>query len=174
MRSGTRMVGALAALVLVAAPLAAQGQGRGPAMGRGMMRGGPDGMGRNPVAVVLDHRAELELTADQVRQLEAIRERVEAENGPRWERLKAAFGDADPSQMSDEERQALRERMRELQPVRQEIRATNRAAGGEIHEILTEEQETRLRPIMHEGRGNRQGPGHMRRGGRGGGPRGGV
>jgi Spy/CpxP family protein refolding chaperone len=169
MRSILRTTGALAALVLMAAPVAAQGRGDGPPMGRGMMRGGPGAMERNPAAVVLDHRDALELTAEQVDALESIRDRVQEENGPRWEQLKAAFGEAAPAEMSVEERDAFRARMQELRPVREEIRATNRAAGQEIHEILTDDQEQKLRPIMHEGR---RGPGHMRRGGRGGGPHG--
>ena len=157
------MAGAALALALVAAPVAAQagsGMGPGPRMGRGMRAGGPGAMERTPAEMVLQHREELGLTADQVRQLEAIQKRVAAENGPRWERLKAAFGDQAPADMTVEERQALRQKMQELQPVREEIRATNRKAGAEIHELLTDEQEATLRPLMHQGN----------RGGRGGGP----
>ena len=174
MGSNWRIGGLAAALVLLAAPLAAQGRGQGPGM-PGMRGGGPGAMERNPAALVLDHRAELDLTDEQVSRLEVIRERVAGENGPRWEQLREAFGDVAPQELSVEERQALRDRMRELRPLRQEIRATNRAAGQEIHEILTVEQSTALRTIMHADR--RSGMRPMHRGGpgahRGPGPQGG-
>ncbi len=154
MRGMFRIASAAAVLALMAAPAMAQGGpgGRqGPAMGRGMMRGGPAAMARNPVAVVLDHQAALELTAEQVQTLEGLKARLDEENGPRWEQLTAAFGDADPAEMTVEERQAMRDRMQELDPVRQEIRASNRAAMAEVHELLDDSQETRLRGIMRRG-----------------------
>lgn len=156
-----RTAGAALALALVASPLVAQGAGRGPAM-HGPMRG-PAAMERNPAQVVLDHRERLELTEEQVERLEAVAARVQEQNGPRWERLQAAFGDVAPRGMSAEERDALRERMRELRPVREEIRKTNRAAGTEIHELLTDDQEAKLRSVMHRRRGGERG----RRGPRG-------
>lgn len=163
--SRIRGIGASAlALMLLAAPLAAQGGGRGPAMGRGMRGGGPGAMARNPVAVVLDHRADLELTDDQVQKLETLREHVQQANEPRWQQLKEAFGDADPRSMSVEERQALRERMQALQPVREEIRAANREAMDEVHELLTDEQETQLHGIMRRAGGPHGGAGMRRRG----------
>lgn len=173
------VAGAVMALALVAAPALAQGgQGRGGMDGRGMRAGGPAGMERNPAEFVLQHRADLALTAEQVGQLEAIQARVQQENGPRWEQLRAVFGERSPADMSVEERQQLRDRMGELQPVREEIRATNRAAGEQIHAILTDEQDAKLRPMMQRGnrgdRGDRPARGHRgKRGGQGGGPIGG-
>lgn len=173
MRGMMKLTSALAMLALIAAPAAAQaGQGRGPghdqrpAMGPGMMRGGPAAMARNPASVVLEHEDALELTADQVQALERVEARIEAENGPRLEQLRAAFGDADPMEMTVAERQALRDRMRELQPVRDAIRETNRAAMAEVHELLTDLQETALRGIMR--RGPDGGPARGMRGPRGG------
>lgn len=131
---------------------AARGQGRahrpsrGQGMGQGMagrpMVGGPGAMVRNPAATVLEHRDELELTDVQVRELEAIRSRVEEQNSPRLERLRDAREDAG-------------ERMGDLRPLMGEVRATNRAAGEEIHQLLTDEQETRLRALMHADRPRR-------------------
>jgi hypothetical protein len=155
-----RAVVAGAAVAMMAAPLAAQGgQGQGPVRGRGMMAGGPGVMARNPVAVVLDHRDDLELTDEQVQTLETLRDHVQQENEPRWQQLQDAFGDADPRSMSVEERQAFRERMQALQPVREEIRASNRAAMDEVHELLTTEQETELRQIMRRRSGGVPGRG---------------
>ena len=173
MRTMARITSLVAVLALVAVPLAAQGgpgRGQGPAMGRGMMQDGPDAMMRNPASVVLEHREALALTDDQVTALEAIRAEIEEQNGPRWAQLKEAFGDADPAEMTLEERQALRERMEELAPVRAEIRQTNRTLMAGFHEMLSPEQEAELRTIMRRGPEGR--PGHGMRGRRhgGGGP----
>ena len=165
MRGFRTIMSALATLALIAAPLAAQGgpgRGHGPAMGRGMMQGGPDAMARNPAAVVLEHRDALELTAEQVQALETMQAEIEEQNGPRWAQLEEAFGDADPAGMSVEERQALRERMQELAPVREAIRQTNRTIMAGLHEMLTPEQEQKLRAVMRRapdrpGRGMRAG-----------------
>lgn len=154
MRAITRMATVAAALALMAAPAMAQGgpgRGQGPAGGRGLMMGGPEGMARNPVAVVLDHQDQLELTAEQVETLNQMKARLDEVNGPRWEQLKAAFGDVDPAELSVEERQALRDRMQELAPVREEIQASNRAVMASVHELLTDDQEAQLRGIMRRG-----------------------
>lgn len=161
MRGFRSAVSVVAALALIAGPLAAQGGGRGqgPAMGRGMMQGGPEAMLRNPATVVLEHRAELELTDQQAEALETIQARIEEENGPRWAQLKEAFGDADPAEMTVQERQALRDRMQELAPVRAEIRQTNRTLMASFHEMLTDDQEAMLRGIMRRGPEGRPGRG---------------
>lgn len=148
---------ALGALVLVVAPLAAQGRPGRP--GAGWWMRGPAEMVRNPMQVLLDHKADLALTADQVQKLEAIRAKVDKENGPRWEQLKKAFGDKAPADMTVEERQALRERMQALQPVSDKVRETNRTATTEARALLTPEQLTKMRDIMRRGPGNRPGRG---------------
>ena len=147
---------ALVAAALLAAPATAQGGqgGERPRRAEGV-RAGPGAPARNPVAMLLDRREELELTAEQVARLEAVRERVERENAPRIERLRAALGDRPRRELSDEERARLRGRMQELQPVRDEIRATNRAAMEEAREVLTDEQESKLREIVRRPRGER-------------------
>ncbi|NIP80405.1 MAG: hypothetical protein GWM90_14750 [Gemmatimonadetes bacterium] len=170
MRRITRTATMAAALALAAAPLAAQGgPGRGPAQGRGFMAGGPGAMARNPVQVVLDHRAQLELTAEQVATLESLRDRVQAENAPRWHQLQEAWGDVDPRALSVEERQELRQRMQELAPVRDQIRTTNRAAMDQVHELMTAEQESQLHGIMRRGNRGADGRGMRARGARRGG-----
>lgn len=151
MRRIAKVIGAAAAILLVAMPLVAQ-QGparqQRPGMGRGMVAGGPGAMAKNPVSVVLDHQEELELTAEQVESLNGLQTRLEQENGPRWAQLEAAFGDADPAELTEEERHAIQERMQELAPVREEIRAANRAVMAEVHELLNEDQEAALRRVM--------------------------
>jgi hypothetical protein len=162
MRGIAKVVGAAAAILLVAAPVVAQ-QGpvrqQRPGMGRGMVAGGPGTMGRNPVSVVLDHAEELELTAEQVETLNGLQARLEEENGPRWAELEAAFGDTDPAELSVEEQHEIQERMQALAPVREEIRAANRAAMAEVHELLDDGQEAALRSVMPRRPGGRAGPG---------------
>ncbi|MFW5951757.1 MAG: hypothetical protein ACOCVZ_06565 [Gemmatimonadota bacterium] len=165
----------LVMLLAVTAPAVAQRGGPGRGMGPGMIAAGPGLMARNPAAVVLEHREALDLTASQVTRLEEIRERVARENEPRWAQLRGAFG-ADPQEMTVAEWQARRQRTRDLAPMRAEIRATNHAAGEEIHELLTDAQEAKLLPLMHADRPRGQ-PRMGRRGGwgpRGGGGAGGI
>ncbi len=162
------VMGAFMALALVAAPAMAQGGPGRPGMGAGMR--GPAQMERNPVQVLLDHGQDLALTAEQVTKLTAIQARVEKENGPRWEQMKKAFGDKAPADMTAEERQQARERMQALQPVRDQIRETDRTAMAEARALLTPDQVTKMRAFMRRGPADRPGRGERpRRGPRGGG-----
>jgi hypothetical protein len=147
----------VAGLAVVVAPVVAQVgtevRERPAFQGRGMMGGGPAARVQNPAALVLERRAELGLTSEQVRQIEAIQARVQQENASRIEQLRAAFGDRTDRNFRDltvEERQQLRERMQQLQPVRQQLRETNRAAGQEIHALLTAEQQEQLRTLRRD------------------------
>ncbi|HUG42366.1 MAG TPA: hypothetical protein VMM12_18015 [Longimicrobiales bacterium] len=142
---------AVAAVALLAMPATAQGRrgGAGPDGRPGW--DGPGSMARNPVTMLLERREALELTADQVRQLETIQARVEQENAPRIARLREALGDRPARDLTAEERAQLRDRMGELQPVRDELRETNRAAMAEARDLLTPEQATALRAAMRRG-----------------------
>ena len=68
----------LAALTLLVLPAAVLAQGgRGERGGRGFgARGG------NPVEVILQHRSDLDLTADQVSKLEAVASKLDESNKP--------------------------------------------------------------------------------------------
>jgi hypothetical protein len=149
-----------AGLAVMAAPAVAQvgtdARERPAFQGRGMMAG-PGIRAQNPGALLLERRAELGLTADQVRQIEAIQARVQQQNAARIEQLRAAHADRPERNfrdMSAEERQQLRaqmrERMEELQPLRQALRETNRAAGQELHALLTDAQREQLRTLRRE------------------------
>jgi hypothetical protein len=151
---------------------------------RGMRAGAPMAMARNPAAAVLAQREALGLSADQVRQLEAIQERVERENAPRIERLRAAYGERQAMdrsrvrEMSADERQQLRQQMHDrveqVRPIMEELRQTNHAAGDEIRGLLTAEQHAQFRELRRAERqdgawrgprgGERQGAWQQRRG----------
>jgi hypothetical protein len=188
MRRVVQAVTVAAGLAVLAAPALAQIGEPVPARptleARGMRDGAPMAMARNPAAAVLAQREALGLTADQVRQLEVIQARVERENAPRMERLRAVHGERqgmDRSRirdMSADERHQLRaqmrERMEQLRPVMEELRETNRAAAGEIRGLLTAEQQAQFRALRRSERrdgawrgprgGDRQGAWQQRRG----------
>jgi Spy/CpxP family protein refolding chaperone len=167
----------LVALAVMAAPALAQaGQPDRdrPGADRWNMRGaGPGAMAGVPGAMLLERRAEIDLTAEQVSQIEAIQARVRQANAPRLEQLRAQVGDrqlaerpARPQtrhEMTPEKRQELREQMRarsetmrakasELRPLMQEVRDANRAAGEQIHAVLTAEQQARVQELRTEAR----------------------
>jgi hypothetical protein len=183
-----QVVTVVAGLAVVAVPVVAQVgepvRERPTLEARGMRAGAPMAMARNPAAAVLAQREALGLTADQVRQLEAIQERVERENAPRIERLRAVHGEREAMdrsrirQMSADERQQLRQqmhdRMEQVRPVMEEVRQTNHAAGDEIRGLLTAEQHAQFRELRRAERrdgawrgprgGERQGAWQQRRG----------
>ncbi len=134
---GMMMVG-----LLVAGPVVGQvgpPRGQGWAPGAGPWLDGP----RNPITAMLSHREALRLTDEQVTQLEAIEARLEEEARPLMEELDELRGDApirarDGSylDMSESEREALRERVVEVRELAFEVRALNRAAGVQAHAVL--------------------------------------
>lgn len=148
MRKITTTMMLVAGIALMAAPAPAQvGEPvrERPAQERGMRAGGPAAMAQNPAAMILARAEEIGLTADQVRQIEAIQARVEQENAPRVAQLRAVAEDL--RAMTAEERRQARVRMQEMQPIREQIQATNRAAGAEIHGLLTAAQEARVHAL---------------------------
>jgi hypothetical protein len=150
-----------AGLAVMAAPAVAQigteVRERPAVQGRGMMGGAPGARVHNPASLLLERRAELGLTADQVRQIEAIQARVAQQNAARMEQVRAAMADRGmrsprdvPAEEREQLRQQMRDRMEQLRPVRQQIRETNRSAGQEIHALLTDDQRQQLRAIRSE------------------------
>jgi hypothetical protein len=169
MRKFVTALTVMAGLTVMAAPALAQAgqeRERPDFERRGMRGGGPAAQMRAPGAMLLEHRAELGLTAEQIRQIEAIQERVKAANAPRLEQLQAGLGERGPVRdrtrrdMTAEERQAFRDRMRagaeQMRSVMQEVRETNRGAGDQIHALLTTEQKAAVLDLRREARGEWQ------------------
>jgi hypothetical protein len=124
-----------------------------------------------PVQALLEARAELGLSAEQVVQLESIHARLQEQNQPLLEEMRAAapaggsqrgvgmrerMGAMTPEQreqmrehmgaMTPEQREQMRERMdrgvpAELQATVRQLRENNRAAMREAREVLTPEQQ---------------------------------
>ena len=181
-----KTTGLMLAGALLAAPLALAAQTpdapahRGPHAGM-MMRGGPGG----GLAAMLQKRAELNLTAEQVARLEAIERDLRARNEPLRQQIAAAMPErAERPRMTEEQRRAMREqrrersearprmteeqrqqmraRMEQVRPVMQQMRANTRGAMEQARAVLTEEQRARLQQQMQERRGQRGGERGMR------------
>jgi len=143
----TRLALALALLALPASALAQQ-PGRGLGMGPGAGMGPGMGQPHDPVATLLARKAELGLTDDQVKQLQALQKQLQEKNGPLIEKMQA-------------ERAAMlqqrQQHWQQMRPIADEIRENNRAAGDRIHQILTPEQQLKLHDLRRAQRGGRMG-----------------
>lgn len=127
---------------------------------------------RDPIAVMLAHKSDLELKADQVSTLEAIQKKLDSEAAPLRKELES-FRANRPSQgqpgaflnMTESQRQQFIADRQKVREKAMELRALNRAAGAQAHAVLTTDQQTRMHQLMMRrgGRGMRGGPG-MRQG----------
>ncbi len=136
-----------------------------------------------PIQRLLAQRAELNLTEEQVRRLEAIQAEMEEKDRPLVARITELRGAplGEPlamRSMPPEEWQRLYEKMPELQPLMTQLRENHWQAIAQAREVLTPEQNARLQTLIS--RGAVAGPGGagwagrgMIRGGRAVTPRGG-
>ena len=137
-----KFLAALALLVLPAA-LLAQG-GRGERGGRGF------GPGPSPVEVALQHRSELNLTADQVSKLEAVASKLEESNKPLIAELQKNRPEGQrPQELTEQQREQMRAVMEQLRDNRED-------AQKQVASILTDQQKERVRSFRPE-RGDRRG-----------------
>lgn len=150
-----RTIGFMLVSLLVSAPVVAQGPGMGPP--QDSLRGP-----RNPIAALLGHREALELTDEQVTELESIQAKLEAEVAPLRARLEELHGedsmrrrDGSFLDMTQAEREALIQRREEARPVALQLMGLNRAAGVQAHEVLDPGQRALLMQFMRRGAGIR-------------------
>lgn len=118
----------------------------------------------NPAGRLLAHRAELSLTAEQVKQLEAIDQRVARQGAELREKLEAVRGKpaGEPLRLRDmtpEQRQALQARRAELQPLMLQLRALHVQAAADARGLLTTEQNQQANTLLFAGPGRGQGRG---------------
>ncbi|MBX6366128.1 MAG: Spy/CpxP family protein refolding chaperone [Gemmatimonadetes bacterium] len=142
MRHVNRM---LLALGLLALPAAVSAQRPGGPGGRGMMM-----MRGDPVAMILEHKADLGLTDEQVTKLQDVQKRLEEQNKPLREQMQKEMNGASFRDLTDEQREKLR-------PVFEGLRENSRKAMDEAREILTPEQRDKMRDLMPMRRGPRGG-----------------
>ena len=159
----------LASLALAPAPALAQRAGPPADAPRARWMQGD----HQPFQFVLDHRADLKLTDQQVARIEQIAARVKQQDAPLVARLRAALPEGkSPRDMTAEERTAFRQKMQALQPERDQLRDLHRTAMREVRDLMTPEQQTQWRTLMqqnrparrggqgmHDGQGRRQGGG---------------
>jgi hypothetical protein len=120
------------------------------------------------VGFLLQHRAELGLTDQQISRLQQIAQRLEQQNQPLLQQLRDAGIPVRPERregvrdMTPEQRQQLRQRMEAHRPTLMQMRENTRTAMEEARGVLTSEQQQRMREIARESapelRDKRQGP----------------
>ncbi len=135
---------AVIALMILPAVAAAQ-RGRGARMGQDST------MQQNVVEIVLEHKADLALTSDQIAKLQPIAKSLEEKNKAVLEEVrKFRGGGARPRDMSEEQRQQMRALM-------EKVRDNRTAALDEMRPVLNEDQMKKVRELARpKGRG-RQG-----------------
>lgn len=161
----------LVAAALLAAPLAAHAQNDSVAEARRVrverearaLRGEQPG---RPFELLRRHRAELQLTDEQVTRLEAIARRLEERNAPLRAQLRGARERmvaerrATLERLSPEQRRDSVRRMREnvrlrgvpeaLRAPMEQMRTNQRAAMEEAQQVLTEQQKERARALVNQ------------------------
>lgn len=148
-------------LALVALPLPALAQHsreHGAASARGREKA------HRPFALLLDHRRDLGLTADQVTRLQGIARSLEAQNRPLREQLRRqreayfAARRAQIARLSPDARRDTLRRLRdergkphplppEMRPVVEQMRANTHAAMEDAETVLTPDQKERARAL---------------------------
>jgi hypothetical protein len=148
---------ALAAALTVAAPLAAQSGGAEAPAQREQAQ-------RRPFDALFRHRAELGLSDAQLRQIEAVRARLEERNAPLRQELAARTRQMRAERRTQLERMTPEERRRELQrlrrlpadqrvpadvrPVVRQMRVNIEEATHQAQGVLTPEQRVRARELL--------------------------
>jgi Spy/CpxP family protein refolding chaperone len=152
------------ALVLPAMASAQRGEGRGPRDERAMpMR--PPAQG---VALMLEHAARLELTADQSERLKGIQARHEERTAPLRARADSLRPDRD-GERRDLDATALRQRRQAMAEIMTLMREERQSARAEAFELLSSDQRKKVESLEAEQRkerGERRDRAGGRRGGR--------
>ncbi len=127
----------LAAALIAPAALSAQ-QGPGPGRMMGM---------RNAAAIAVAHKDDLGLNDETVTKLQAIDKAAQEKNAPLMKQMQDARGGLDFQSMTDEQRQAFREKM---QPIRQQLMANSQDARSQVEKLLTADQVKKLGDILQQ------------------------
>ncbi|MBV9773321.1 MAG: hypothetical protein JO040_05195 [Gemmatimonadetes bacterium] len=148
----TRKVLLLAALLTAPAPALVAQTAQYPAPAAA---GRPQqGMMRSPIARLLEQRDTLRLTAEQVTRLEAIDRDLQQQNQPYTQQLQQLRpeGGQRREDMSDADREAMRERFEQLRPLMEKMRSNNQAAMEKAKAVLTPEQQQLAQSLMPQRR----------------------
>jgi len=133
----------------------------------------PGELPASPLQLLLEHRGSLELTSEQVGDLERIQERLASTNDPlvqrmmnlrsQWQQERRAARNGRGQAETQDKAPARLERIRvQAERVRERIQQNNRAAMQRVNRMLTPPQRKQLRTIVQERR--QQNPGRRARG----------
>jgi hypothetical protein len=141
------------ALAVAAVPLQAQrGQGVGGEAFRGP--GGPN-LGRS-LELALENREELELSQEQLTQLQELKQIIDEDVAGLAEEMKALRESIRSGEVGRDEG------MRRMQALQGEFLTASAPLTGRVREILTVEQHGKLQPLVRRGRVGRVGAGAVR------------
>ena len=133
----------LAAALMAPMALSAQqqpGMGQGRGMGRGMM-------GMNAISIAVAHKADLGLNDEVAAKLDAMAKELQEKNAPIMKQMTDARAGVDFQSMTDEQRQAMREK---TMPLMQKLRDNNQAARTDAEKLLTPDQVKKLADIIQQ------------------------
>jgi hypothetical protein len=134
--------------------------GGGGMRGGGMgMRGGMMGMMRNPVQLLVDSAQSLGLSADQVQQLQGIARQLDDQNRAPLDSLQAHRGEMGGMRGGGEPTPEQRATMERLRPYMTQLRDNDRQAIERAMNVLTPDQQARVRAMMPQRRMGGGGPG---------------
>jgi Spy/CpxP family protein refolding chaperone len=136
-------------LVLPVVAAAQRGEGRGPREERAMpMRPPPQG-----VALMLEHAAKLDLTADQTERLKGIQTRHEERTTPLRARADSIRPDRD--ERRDLDATALRQRRQAMAEIMTLMREEGQSARAEAFELLSSDQRKKFEALEADQRKQR-------------------
>lgn len=135
----------ITALIAMPAVAQAQQQQQRPTQTAPGSRGGmQQRQARTPSSVILQHKDELKLSAEQVAQIEEIGAELQEKNRPLQEKMREARGSGSGGQMSQEERAKL---LQKMAPITEEIRKNTEAAREKMLQVLNAEQQKKVKEI---------------------------
>ena len=143
---------ALAAVVLVSAPMAATPDGAAPRGGpfaHGARMGGGFGGGAPLVNFALQHKSDLNLATDQVANLEKIKSHYQSQVTPLQQQIQAAEKEiATLSQQSPANLIQIKAKIQETEKVRSELRYLGVEAMENGRSVLTAPQRDQLKTLV--------------------------
>ena len=169
MRARSRVVPLLMALALCSAipavSTAQRGLGGLRGRGAGLMAAAQDA---SLLGVILTHKDDLKLSAEQVATMRRIDSTTTAANAPTMAKMRALRGDSttsarpSPGLMTQEQRAMAVQKLQEAAPLLREIGERNAKAADDARALLSQEQKDALQKILDEmaiGRGRGRRPG---------------
>lgn len=152
MKHGRSLTMALAVSLLAPLPLLAQGGGQG---GRGPAGGVMSArllVEQGSVEYLVTKAADLELTSDQTKQLEAIGAKWSEATKESREQIRGMM--PQPGQAAGGDREAAMQRLQQMRPIAEKLDEEDRKALGEALALLNDAQQTRAKALLDERRQN--------------------